>query len=214
MPEKNATDTDIDIDRTYPIPSGEGTNTWHSTSTDEKVPFQENIPRDDFSDFDSIMDAMNQEMMRPYITADFTQAEQSPEKGPLPNTQEIRQGSEISRDITVEESKSQDRSFCSSDEGKKAEAPQKDMEKQEIPMNPVETEAGPEVNPDQLRAHFEEVLSREPILASRYNVSCRVENTENGLKVIASEQSLCSQLLLFIGTNGIKGVSVEFDPGY
>lgn len=215
IPQKNTTYTDIDIDKPYPIPSGEGVNTWHSTSADEKVPFKEDIPRDDlFSDFDNLMDAMNQEKMRPYFTADSVHMEQPSEEGQLPNTQEISQGRQIIQNIVVEESSSQGSSFCGNDEGQETEAPQKDMEMQAGSANPVEIEEEAQVNTDQIRARFEDALSREPILSSRYNVSCRVEKTESGLKVMASEQSLCSQLLLFIGTNGIKGVSVEYDPGY
>lgn len=63
-----------------------------------------------------------------------------------------------------------------------------------------------------IKDQFEQMIATEPILLSRYRMSCRVEESVESIKVLANNQTICTQLLMFVASKAIKNVKVEFNP--
>lgn len=57
---------------------------------------------------------------------------------------------------------------------------------------------------------FEEAIATEPILLSKYMMSCVVEETPEGINVITQDQGTTTQLLMFISNMGIVHVDVQY----
>lgn len=57
---------------------------------------------------------------------------------------------------------------------------------------------------------FEQAIASEPILLSKYMMSCEVEETQNGIIVITNDQGVTTQLLLFINSKDISNVEIQY----
>lgn len=196
-------ETVMDIDKKYPIPGEESEAPWGHGEAEENSTYTQADSFDIFSNMDSLFADMNRECMKPFVIT-------TPENKDAADSKNCRDTAEEKK-VEMEKPAEAPPAPYSSLE---AETPQKESQAatSDSTFQKAAKEMPPEegVDRERIKATLEEAMSREPILASRYNVSCSIEDTDEGVKVVATERGLYVQLLSFIAQNSITGVSVEF----
>lgn len=193
----------MEIDHTYSVP---GEETAHGVQNPQNMAQQEggmDFDREEDDDFyDGLFEQMNQSQMQQYMSAGGLGSE---EGKPFFSDEE--------RSIKDTASESQMGDFTvASDIPFKENPPEIPEQPQEDAKVDREMETGREISHLCARDQFEQAIAAEPILMSRYRMSCRVEESAEGIKVLANNQAICTQLLMFVASKEIKNVEVEFNP--
>lgn len=193
----------MEIDHTYDVP---GEKTDHGAQNSQDMAQQEGgmdferVEDDDF--YDGLFTQMNQSQMQQYMSEGSLASE---EGKPFFSSEE--------RSIKDPSSESQMVDFtAASDIPFEENPPEIPERRQEDAKVNREMETSREISHLCVRDQFEQALATEPILMSRYRMSCRVEESAEGIKVLANNQAICTQLLMFVASKEIKNVEVEFNP--
>lgn len=193
----------MDIDYTYSVPGEEKANGVQTppdvAKQEEKRDFEQE-EEDEF--YDGLFEQMNQSQMQQYVTKRNFEPEEA---------KTLFSGGECLSKNTEPESQIGD--FTASSNIPFEENPLKAQEQsQEHIKMDQEMGKNQEISSKYVKEQFERELAAEPILMSRYRMSCQVEESAEGIKILANNQAICTQLLMFVTSKEIKNVEIGLNP--
>lgn len=204
-PAAQAAEPLMEIDHSYPVPGEEtphsGLESQADVREDSYMPY---IQDEDDDFYDGLIEQMNQSQMQ-----SFRMAADIPKENPGPYLSNSKIPGQ------TENSESSAESFRSASEIPFEETPKDPLgEATDEPavVQSQESQTEEQGTPfERIKNQFEQAIAAEPILFSRYRMSCRVEESAGGIKVLANSQTVCTELLMFVATKGIKNVEVELN---